>query len=992
MLLSSLYFISTHTLAQRCATVEYQKLRQQANPKLENESEFEDWLKQKIEERKNASYSTSREQATVYKIPVVVHVIHNGEALGVGRNIPDAQIISQIEVLTEDFRRMNTDASNTPASFIPVAADVELEFVLAQRDPEGLPTDGIVRVNGQQSEWALTENYELKSLSYWPAEDYLNIWVADISGNYLGYAQFPVSNSLPGLENGSNSRVTDGVVIDFRTFGSKDKYPPANLVNAYNLGRTTTHEIGHYFGLRHIWGDDNGGCNGTDYVNDTPNQGGSTSGCPATSPTSCTSEDMVQNYMDYTDDACMNLFTSGQKTRIRTILDNSPRRASLKASKGAIAPVVVSNDLGIRKIINPGDFACSGSFTPSLQIRNYGDNAITSFQITLTLDGAPVETASFSTNLDPLEIDVVEFSPINISTGDHTLHFAVTQVNGTADGNTENDESSRLVTVPAISAMPITDNFNTLTPGEVPSSLDILNPDGLYTWETTNADGGNISLFVNFYDYEIEGEYDTLLSPVFDLTTVPFGIVAFDRAYAKYPTVSDEGLIVALSTNCGKSFDHILYEAYGDALATVPQQSAEYKPAAPSDWKRESIILGEFQGMSGIRVAFISKNGYGNNLYLDNILIDGEADTTKLKDLAILSLITPSVVSCSKDAQPVTPVIQVKNDGYTTENEINLTYQFDDGKLMTASFNITLAPGAIANLPLAEMSFDAGEHSYVVNLNNSNDNDLSNDEISGRFYINNEKDFIPIKENFEDFDQSNWVIISNDEPTTWQTIKTNKGTSLFLDSENYTGAGQDEWLVSPVLDFSSSQEATLSFNIAYSYVENTKDGLTVLVSTDCGVTYEDVIFSKYGEDLHTGTFTGAPESDSVWSKIDINMINYVDEENLRIAFISTNSNGGNIYLDNIQIFVTDHLVSGDNVIYPNPSLDGSFNVTFDLPEKETVEIIIYDRKGQIITRNTFENTLNQTYSFNYENQAPGIYFVKVVSKSSSYVKRIALFP
>lgn len=989
MLLSSLYFISYQAIAQRCATVEYQKLRQQTNPKLESEGEFEGWLKQKIEEHRHISHSTSREQATVYTIPVVVHVIHSGEAIGVGKNITDDQIISQIEVLTEDFRRMNADAANTPSSFAPVAADVELEFVLAQRDPEGLPTDGIVRVNGQQSEWALTENYELKALSYWPAEDYLNIWVTDIGGNYLGYAQFPVSNTLSGLENGSKSRLTDGVVIDYRTFGSEEKYPPADLVNAYNLGRTTTHEVGHYFGLRHIWGDDNGGCSATDYVDDTPNQGGSTSGCPTTSPTSCTSEDMVQNYMDYTDDACMNLFTLDQKTRIRTILDNSPRRASLKTSKGAIAPVIVSNDLGIRKIINPGGFACSGSSVPSLQVRNYGDNTITNFQITLTLNGAPVETSLFSITLDPLEIDTVEFNPINISTGDHTLHFAVAEVNGTTDENVDNDESSRIVTVSPNTPMPINEDLNELTPGQIPSSWAVQNPDGLYSWETTEIESGNVSLLVNFYNYEIEGEYDTLLSPVFDLTSIPYAVLSFDRAYAKYPSVSDEGLIIALSTNCGKSFDHILFEGYGEELATVPQTSAEFTPTGPGDWKRECLLLEDFLGISGIRIAFISKNGYGNNLYLDNITIDDKDDSSGLKDLGLIGLGKPSLVSCSKQLEPT---IIVKNQGCTIENQVAISYTFDNGNVLTSQQTINLLPGLTAEISLESIFFEAGQHSYTANLVNNNDNDKSNDEISGLFYVSNDKDFIPVKEDFENFERSSWLIINQDNQTTWQTIGTNKGTSLFLDSENYIGSGQDEWLVSPVLDFSTSEEATLSFDMAYSHLEEAKDGLTIRISTDCGVTYEHVVFSKFGEELHTGTFTGAPESDTVWSRVDINMIDYIGEENIRVAFISTNSNGSNIYLDNIQVFVTEHVVSGDNVIYPNPSFDGSVNITFDLPEKETVEIILYNRKGQIIAKNTFEDTLNQTYSFNYENQAPGIYFVKVVSKSSSYVKRIVLFP
>ena len=224
-----------------------------------------------------------------------------------------------MDVLNEDFRRMNADASNTPAIFQSVASDIEIEFVLAQRDPEGLATNGITRTDCQRSTWFLADNYTLKTLSNWPSADYLNIWVAALGDGFLGYAQFPVSN-IGGLETASNSAITDGIVVDYQAFGSVDKYPPADLDSRYNLGRTTTHEVGHYLGLRHIWGD--GGCGADDFCADTPRAStdhGGLSDCGFPGPNTCSSDDMFQNYMDFTNDVCMNLFTEDQKTRIRTV-------------------------------------------------------------------------------------------------------------------------------------------------------------------------------------------------------------------------------------------------------------------------------------------------------------------------------------------------------------------------------------------------------------------------------------------------------------------------------------------------------------------------------------------------------------------------------------------------------------------------------------------------------------------------------------------------
>ena len=239
----------------RCGTVEYTETLKKRNTLFENTDQFEKWLLQKQKAR--ASHIGAQRTKSTYQVPVVVHIIHNGEAIGTGSNISEAQIQSQLSVLNKDFKRLNTDAGNTPTEFLPVAGAFDIEFVFAKQSPEGLATNGIVRVKGTKTGWAMNDNYTLKSLSYWPAEDYLNIWVTNLT-DVLGYAQFPVSG-LPGLENSSTNRLTDGVVISYSVFGSIDD-GAFNLQANFRKGRTTTHEIGHFFGLRHIWGDDSGAC------------------------------------------------------------------------------------------------------------------------------------------------------------------------------------------------------------------------------------------------------------------------------------------------------------------------------------------------------------------------------------------------------------------------------------------------------------------------------------------------------------------------------------------------------------------------------------------------------------------------------------------------------------------------------------------------------------------------------------------------------------
>ncbi|NUO01884.1 MAG: fibronectin type III domain-containing protein [Saprospiraceae bacterium] len=263
----------------------------------------------------------------VITIPVVFHIVHNGDALGTNENISDALVLAQLEQLNQDFALTNSDANLIPGLFLPVAANTEIQFCLAQRKPDGTATNGINRINGGQASWTSTQiNTTLKPTTIWNRNQYLNIWSVVFGGSssgLLGYAQFPGGNAN-----------TDGVVCLWSSIGSVATPNPSG--GNYARGRTATHEVGHWLNLRHIWGDAT--C-GNDFVDDTPVHNASNGGCPAfphLSTCTGTPVEMTMNYMDYTFDACMYMFTAGQKARMQAVLAVGGSRFSLTTSPGCL--------------------------------------------------------------------------------------------------------------------------------------------------------------------------------------------------------------------------------------------------------------------------------------------------------------------------------------------------------------------------------------------------------------------------------------------------------------------------------------------------------------------------------------------------------------------------------------------------------------------------------------------------------------------------------
>ncbi|MDN5211139.1 choice-of-anchor J domain-containing protein [Fulvivirgaceae bacterium BMA12] len=979
---------------KRCSTMEYEAYRRNQNPKMETSKIFENWLVKRIAHKKFTTPG-AKTSAAVVTIPVVVHVVHMGEPVGQGSNISDAQIISQIEVLNEDFRRLNSDASETLPVFAPVADDMEIEFTLAKQTPEGLPTDGIVRVLSDQSSYGLRDAIKLSNLSYWPAEDYLNIWVTTLGSSLLGFAQFPVS-SLEGLEDASNNRLTDGLVMRYQSFGSNTKGTFPSLIAPYDRGRTATHEMGHFFGLRHIWGD--GNCSQDDFCLDTPSSSSEHEGCNLARE-SCGQLSMVQNYMDYTDDVCMNLFTSDQKERMRTVLESSPRRQSLTTSSGAIDPSLVTDDLGVKSVINPSLSQCGTTFTPTIEVRNYGTNDITAARVNFSVNGVVVESIDVNLSLAPLDTDTLTFSTVNdINVGSNDILFEVIETNGIPDNNPANNTQSLTYIVNTERVTSINETFEIF-----PTDWIVVNADASTTWLLQSAPGisqNNKAMMIDYFGYEDAlGEIDRLISPPLDFSNASSISLTFRYAYVNRNDQQDR-LTVAMSTNCGSSFENIIFDEVGPTLATSDAQETAFVPEDKSHWKKISINLDDFAGAQDVRLAFDAQNGEGNNLYLDDVVLEMEQQYDT--DISIKAVLSPAAISCNNT---FVPGIQIENPGRLTVSNFTAQYSIDGVQQATVEA-LSLNPGEEMTVEFPEITLADGQFEFdfqIVNPSGQTDQNPENNQVIAFQSINNTTEEAPIREVFKNTDLENtgWQVVNPDRDKTWLiTPAAGNGinnNAAYINGYDYETTGEEDWLVSPVLDFGGANEASLTFKFSYANVNNYNDLLKIRVSRDCGETFDDPIYVKQSVALGVTTSSQpwVPAAEEDWRSEFVNLDSYAGYEQVRLAFVFENQFGNNLYIDDIEFFLTsdrDFPVPETNsfVIYPNPVINDNFNASFNLANKEDIHLAIFDSKGQVVYERNLEKTLNQTYTLELPQLINGVYFVKTAGTSLNDVQKLLI--
>ena len=584
---------------QRCHANEIRNERHLADPAYQHvqqqlQRQYEIWLNNGRNLEKRGGVRT---------IPVVVHLIQSSSTVV----ITDARVQTQIDVMNEDYRRMNSDTNNLRTVFTPFAIDTEIEFCLATIDPVGCPTTGINRVidANLSTNHERTQEAALKGLIQWDPTRYLNIWVPETMGNQLiGYSTFP-----PGL---ATAPELDGVVIGGPFFGRGAGVPFGD----YNLGRTGTHEVGHWLGLEHPW---LSGCTGLtpatcatagDYICDTPPQAMDHLGnCPVNQNTCSESPnypDIVENFMQWTKDSCMNMFTQGQRDRMNFFLDSvrsdvwSPANLTSTGCDGTVST-------GCGPFV---DFAadvtngCTGltvSFTDlSSGIPNmtawswdFGDNGTSTSQ-------NPTHTYN--------------------STGLFTVSLTATNANGTAT-----ESKMDLIVIGEGFNIPIAEGLeNTAFP---PAGWVIEDTDneGSWTRSTDAARTGNASAVIKNYELDSQGTPDNFVSPLLNLRFATSADLSFQLAYKEFGFSAPDNpdrLKVEISTNCGNSWTTLFDEAGAD-LATTPGFDFNAFVPDTTQWQFFSFDLANYLGSSQTYIRFQNLGEYGQNLYLDDINISG---------------------------------------------------------------------------------------------------------------------------------------------------------------------------------------------------------------------------------------------------------------------------------------------------------------------------------------------------------------------------------
>lgn len=928
----------THSGKNRCGTMEHLEYQMKTIPGFKEQFE----KNQAALEQRIANNPVARTSATINDtVAVVIHVIATAANQTL---ITDAILQSQIDILNEDFQGRNADSTRIPAAFKPLFAHSGIHFKLAQTSPSGTPTNGIERKTSTTTYTVATGDNAKKTanggLDAWNTLQYLNLWVVTFTDGTLGYSVFP---GTPG-PGGATDYTLHGFEADYRAFGRGAAF----LYPEYNLGRTCTHELGHYWNLRHIWGDDGTSCAGTDFpatvygagTDDTPNQAGATFGNPDVPGTGTVKTDacsaaapgiMYQNYMDYSDDIALVMFTNGQLSRMESAIQNAPDRGPVFTSTAYNPPVVYPYNaaIGITAPTNGQSFCSGATIVPTVVLSNFGSNTLTTATINVTVDGTAQAPYTFNGSIAQNGTANVTLPalPTTLTGGAHTIVISVALPAGQTDGNPSNNSQTISITIATGSGLPYTQDFSSAT--FPPTGLTVFNPNSNNTWVRSAAGGG--SAFIDNWTADFTNQID-------ELRTLPLTVgttstrIAFDLAHKSYsasPTSTlQDTLAVLISKDCGATWTQV-YKKWGVAgiaagtpgiaglgTGTPRNSTANFTAPAAADWRTETIELtSAVTGTGNIIVAFRNTAKYGNNIFIDNINIAPVVN----RDLQVSAVVSPTAQLCTNT---FTPVVTLKNNGVEAIISDTIRYTITPGGLTAKLFyNTAIAPGATANVTFpAVTGLAVGSYTIaftadvadVKSATGTGDQVAGNNTLSRTFAIRTIVTS-PLTEGFEGaFAPANWAVQNPDNNVEWTkgAVGHNSASSALFNNYDVNNLGSVDRLVTPPIKSTGTGMDSLAveFDLAYAIYEEAAgtatDALAVVYSTDCGNTWIPTTYNKTGPALATAPSSQDPfvPTNSQWRRERVTVGGAaLASGSVLFAFQNTSGYAQNLYIDNVNI-------------------------------------------------------------------------------------------